>query len=249
MPKKLNSAIRDRILQTAIAIFSCEDFHDATMREISEKSGISLANIYNYFASKEKILYTIINEKLTQIISDLQHHLVGIKGTENKLRKFTWYYLNFCEKNMDFSRVSHINANIKFWSESRDSWEKALDIARLFNRIIIDGQIIGDVREGIDLELAGNLYFGGIRGTIILWFDNNQKYRLTDKADRLSDMIWQIVKQPESSVVKFYCPLLNSPKILKMIETEAISLNKNSYKSNKANSRDRKKSSQYKKVV
>ena len=43
---------RDRILKAACSLFRTQGFHGTSTREISEKAGVSLGNIYNHFKTK-----------------------------------------------------------------------------------------------------------------------------------------------------------------------------------------------------
>lgn len=51
---------RDKILQTAIDLFSQKGFSAVTMHEISAAVGIRAASIYNHFSSKDAILQQIV---------------------------------------------------------------------------------------------------------------------------------------------------------------------------------------------
>lgn len=49
------AATRARILRAAEALFSTQGFHGTGLREVAEKAGVSLGNIYNHFADKETL--------------------------------------------------------------------------------------------------------------------------------------------------------------------------------------------------
>jgi AcrR family transcriptional regulator len=66
MPKVSQShrdARRSQILDAAIACFSRQGFHRATMQDIVEQSKLSPGAIYNYFASKDDIIEAIADER------------------------------------------------------------------------------------------------------------------------------------------------------------------------------------------
>jgi AcrR family transcriptional regulator len=54
---------RDRILKAAEDLFSKQGFHGTGLREIADAAQVSLGNIYNHFATKEK-LYRALMESL-----------------------------------------------------------------------------------------------------------------------------------------------------------------------------------------
>lgn len=56
-----------QICRGALKLFREKGFHSTTMREIAKASDVGLGNIYNYFSSKEDILFLVHNNILDQI--------------------------------------------------------------------------------------------------------------------------------------------------------------------------------------
>jgi AcrR family transcriptional regulator len=52
--------IGDEILSSAVITFAQSGFHGASMRQIASHAGVSLSNVYNYFAAKSDILHGIL---------------------------------------------------------------------------------------------------------------------------------------------------------------------------------------------
>ncbi|MFA6071925.1 MAG: TetR/AcrR family transcriptional regulator [Janthinobacterium sp.] len=85
--------IRGKIIAAAGETFLTQGFGKASMRAIAKKAGISTSNMYNYFKSKEKLFYAIVDPVF--------HHLVNIRkevfeykdnkdfNNENFMRQFT----------------------------------------------------------------------------------------------------------------------------------------------------------------
>ena len=63
------------ILDYATEIFADKGYEGASMRDLSRLSGISLAGLYYYFESKEKLLYFIQHHTFTTIIERLRERL------------------------------------------------------------------------------------------------------------------------------------------------------------------------------
>jgi len=63
---------KEKIIDTAKILFSEKGYAATGLREISEKSGISLSNIYNYFKNKEEIFMSILDaENIILSLKDL----------------------------------------------------------------------------------------------------------------------------------------------------------------------------------
>lgn len=73
----LKEEIREQIENAAIDVFLKKGFARASMQEVAARAGVSVSNIYNYFESKEKLFYTIIdpvNSQLNQLLQKFMQH-------------------------------------------------------------------------------------------------------------------------------------------------------------------------------
>src|SRR5207245_7754284 len=64
-----------KILTHAINVFYEKGYEGASMRDLSRASGMSLAGMYHYFASKEKMMYIIQMHKFDSIVAILSIRL------------------------------------------------------------------------------------------------------------------------------------------------------------------------------
>ncbi|MEM7694127.1 MAG: TetR/AcrR family transcriptional regulator [Pseudomonadota bacterium] len=64
---------RAQILNTAANVFAAQGFDGASMTRIAAACGISKANIYHYFPSKQALLFTLLDEYL----SDLRNRVLA----------------------------------------------------------------------------------------------------------------------------------------------------------------------------
>jgi TetR/AcrR family transcriptional regulator, cholesterol catabolism regulator len=77
-----------KILEQATAVFYEKGYAAASMRDLARASGISLAGLYHYFESKEKILYLIQKHYLVSLIGRLRQRLEQAASPEDRLRAF-----------------------------------------------------------------------------------------------------------------------------------------------------------------
>src|SRR5580700_12152733 len=74
------------ILDYATEVFAEKGYEGASMRDLSRLSGISLAGLYYYFDSKEKLLYFIQKHTFTTIIDQLRKRLEASDDPEERIR-------------------------------------------------------------------------------------------------------------------------------------------------------------------
>jgi AcrR family transcriptional regulator len=63
---------RERILEAAVDVVSAKGFRAASMREIAQRAGVGDATIYNYFPSKEKLVYGYCEQVQRRVMAGLQ---------------------------------------------------------------------------------------------------------------------------------------------------------------------------------
>ncbi|MET0268651.1 MAG: TetR/AcrR family transcriptional regulator [Duganella sp.] len=66
---------RNQVLEAAAVCFARSGFHGASMSEISKQAGMSAGHIYNYFDSKDAIIFAFVDreaEYVTDLLSDLE---------------------------------------------------------------------------------------------------------------------------------------------------------------------------------
>ena len=84
-----------KILEHATAVFAKKGYEGASMRDLSRVSGMSLAGLYYYFDSKEKLLY-LIQRHLFLSVMDLVQERLGREGDpEQRIRIFIRSHLEY----------------------------------------------------------------------------------------------------------------------------------------------------------
>jgi AcrR family transcriptional regulator len=83
------------ILDYATEVFADKGYEGASMRDLSRLSGISLAGLYYYFDSKEKLLYFIQQHTFSTIIARLREKLAETKDPEARVRAFVGNHVDY----------------------------------------------------------------------------------------------------------------------------------------------------------
>jgi AcrR family transcriptional regulator len=83
------------ILDYATEVFAEKGYEGASMRDLSRLSGISLAGLYYYFESKEKLLYIIQHHTFTTIIEHLRERLAASSDPQERIRIFVHNHVEY----------------------------------------------------------------------------------------------------------------------------------------------------------
>jgi TetR/AcrR family transcriptional regulator, cholesterol catabolism regulator len=84
-----------KILEHVTAIFYEKGYERASIRDLSRASGMSLAGLYYYFESKEKLLYVIQKDLFVSVMELIRERLKGEGDPEKRLRIFILGHLEY----------------------------------------------------------------------------------------------------------------------------------------------------------
>jgi AcrR family transcriptional regulator len=102
------------ILGHATDVFDEKGYAGASMRDLSRATGMSLAGLYYYFESKEKLLYLIQRHTFTTILDRLKSRLDGVADPEQRIRVFISNHLEYFLANQKAMKVlSHEDEVLK----------------------------------------------------------------------------------------------------------------------------------------
>ena len=93
------------ILRTAAAVFAEKGYHDASIREISRATGVSLSGLYYYFRSKEELLFLIQHHCFTTLVENLEAVLADETDPVMRFRVMVDNHLRFFVANMAEMKV------------------------------------------------------------------------------------------------------------------------------------------------
>jgi TetR/AcrR family transcriptional regulator, cholesterol catabolism regulator len=93
------------ILAHATEVFCKKGYEGASMRDLSRETGMSLAGLYYYFESKERLLYLIQKHTFTTIVERLKTRLEGVSDAEERVRIFILNHLEYFLANQAAMKV------------------------------------------------------------------------------------------------------------------------------------------------
>ncbi len=102
------------ILDHATDVFCKKGYEGASMRDLSRASGMSLAGLYYYFQSKERLLFLIQKHTFTTIVERLKARLEDVSDPEGRVRIFIFNHLEYFLSNQAAMKVlSHEDDALK----------------------------------------------------------------------------------------------------------------------------------------
>ncbi len=157
-----------KILEHATEVFDEKGYAGASMRDLSRATGMSLAGLYHYFESKEKLLYLIQKHTFTTIVDRLRERLDEVSDPEQRIRIFILNHLEYFLHNRKAMKVlSHEDEVLKngFGSE-------IAALKREYYRICVG--LLEDFKRQRKLEFSGRLAvlsLFGMMNWIYTWYN------------------------------------------------------------------------------
>ena len=93
------------ILDHATEVFCEKGYAGASMRDLSRAARMSLAGLYHYFGSKERLLYLIQKHAFSAIVEELKVRLVRVADPEQRIRIFIQNHLEYFVANRSGLKV------------------------------------------------------------------------------------------------------------------------------------------------
>jgi TetR/AcrR family transcriptional regulator, cholesterol catabolism regulator len=156
------------ILAHATEVFRERGYEGASMRDLSRATGMSLAGLYYYFQSKERLLFLIQKHTFTTIVARLKKKLEDVSDREERIRVFILNHLEYFLANQAAMKVlSHEAEVLKNGFAAELAATK-----REYYRICVG--LLDDLKRERDLEFSTRLAvlsLFGMMNWIYTWYN------------------------------------------------------------------------------
>jgi TetR/AcrR family transcriptional regulator, cholesterol catabolism regulator len=177
-----------KILAHATNVFYEKGYEGASMRDLSRSSAMSLAGLYYYFESKEKLLYLIQKHTFTTVVERLHERLDQVEDPAERIRVFILNHVEYFLANQKAMKVlSHEDDVLKngFGAE-------IAALKREYYRICVD--LLDGYKRTRGLEFSSRtavLSLFGMMNWIYTWYNPRVDGEATELAREMGDIVLQ----------------------------------------------------------
>ncbi len=174
-----------KILIHATDVFYEKGYEGASIRDLSRASGMSLAGLYYYFDTKERLLYLIQKHTFSTIVARLRQKLEGVSDPEHRIRLLIHNHLDYFLANPKSMKVlSHEDDALKngFGAE-------IASIKREYYRIGL--RVLEEYRRHAGLDFNSRialLSLFGMMNWIYTWHNSRTDADATHLASQMADI-------------------------------------------------------------
>lgn len=160
----------NRILRATTDVMARVGYQKASMRAVARAAGVSLAGLYHYVPSKERLLFLIQTRTFNALLNNLREKLLGVNDPSQQLRVMVRAHVAYFAANMAALKVcSH-----ELDSLSGESYEETRRIRHEYyklTRTIVD-RLAEDRVNGDALDRhAATMCLFGMLNWLYRWYD------------------------------------------------------------------------------
>jgi AcrR family transcriptional regulator len=192
-----SDAIIKKLEPAVLETFSEGDFHQADMRTIAKKAGVSFDTIYKYYGSKEQMLFSFVDKWLGELTDQIIDHLQGVDDTKEKIRKMFWAQLDFYDKHPRIPTIIYTTIPYKTWAHDESFRQRRL--IKIILEALQEGQDNGTVNPKVRTDLLLDIMFGVVLRTFLMWNYRGRKEKLTALSGVLFEMLWRAISNPDQA--------------------------------------------------
>jgi AcrR family transcriptional regulator len=177
------------ILAHATEVFYNKGYEGASMRDLSRASSMSLAGLYYYFESKEKLLYLIQKHTFSTITEQLQARLREVSDPEERVRVFIRNHLEYFLANLKAMKVLSHEDEALAGSLGAEIAGMKRDYYRLIRGLVED--LKRERGKGFNGEISSRvaaLSLFGMMNWIYTWHDPKRDPGPEEVSERMADI-------------------------------------------------------------
>jgi AcrR family transcriptional regulator len=170
---------RPRLVDAACAVFAEKGYASTRVADIAERAGVGKGTVYEYFSSKEELLFAVFELTNTQISVRLDDALAAGGTAEEQLLNLLRLGAEVISEQVEMQPVI-----LDFWAASRgkeveDTYRRAVVSSYTFFRrrvadFIRDGQHKGEFKSSVNTEALAAIIVASVDGLgIQLYFDRS----------------------------------------------------------------------------
>jgi len=200
--KKRNLDKENAILEGALRVFGEKGFEDATVSAICAEAGISEPTLYEYFGSKEEVLFSIselYTRREVERLGQLAHY---INEPRERLRAIIQAYLEFYENNPLYTSVALLTLKGNRRYVASPAYQSVREAAHSLIEVFQDGVRRGAFRDDLDPYLVRNMVLGFIEHLTIQWLLLGRPKEIAEHTDAIFQMAMRAIEREDEDAIE-----------------------------------------------
>jgi AcrR family transcriptional regulator len=173
------------ILAVATDLIARVGYGNASMRAVARASGVSLAGLYHYFDSKEKMLFLIQFRAFNLLANTIREKLHDVSDPIERLRIVVRAHVDYFAGNMAALKVCSHELDSLTGAAYEETRRLRYDIYGITRDIVIRILETNDRTDALDAHVATMSLFGALNW-LYRWYDPKRGRSPTTVANQIS---------------------------------------------------------------
>lgn len=188
--QKISTDIRDKVLVTAIRLFTSKGYFNTSMRDITRESGVSTGSIYHYFKDKEGVAAALYQSMIERMRTELQQIMHTYVTAHDQCRAVVSLLFTISEQEPDAMAFMLYVKHREFLPGERPVCSS--EPFEMMRAMVQRGMERGEIEQR-DLLVASTCLFGGAIRMITSQLDGILEKPLNDYLDDVWTCSWKAV--------------------------------------------------------
>ena len=190
---KIPSTARDKVLDTALQLFTRRGYFNTSMRDITRESGVSTGSVYHYFKDKEGVAAALYQQLLERMQWELEQIEARHASAHDRCRAAVELLFSICQREPQVMAFMLYIRHREFLPNERPVCSSRP--FEMMRRMVEDGMQRGEIRA-MDALAAASCLFGGPIRLVTLALDGMLERPLGDYLEETWDCCWRSVAAP-----------------------------------------------------
>ena len=165
--EKKKEVKRQRILRSAMQLFSQKGFENTSVEDITKKAKVAKGTFYNFFEKKEDVLLYFLDKEIYRSRETIKRFLDNRKNLFEKLDLLIFTYFKYIFRNKNLARVLMKERVGKTGPQGTNS---ELELIKSISQLIEEAEISGEIPSSVDSLFLAEAIFGIYTSYCIYWF-------------------------------------------------------------------------------
>jgi AcrR family transcriptional regulator len=173
--EQMRAESQEKILATAQRLFADHGYNGCSVADIAHHAGMSKANIYWYYASKEELLGAVLMKGF-EILGSMMAEAAASSGTG--IEKLAFFIENYLSLSKEQGGQEFITIVFNFVAQGGPERFSKFGVSthqigasyhQALNAILEQGQVEGSIIQGVTPDLLSTFFFSLINGMIFTY--------------------------------------------------------------------------------
>ncbi|WP_321428670.1 TetR/AcrR family transcriptional regulator [uncultured Methanolobus sp.] len=194
--KKKNETL-NRIFEISSRLFKEKGFESTTVDEITKEAGIAKGTFFNYFPTKESLLFYFKEQREEFIFSIMKEQMLRDIPSKEKIREFLVLVAEYYEKDRELLRLlafEHRKMIMSSWKKPPHASVRKKKHEHFINMLVEfmrEGMDKGSIKSNIDPKLVSETIYAVYFYSLMTWLHSETDYSFSGDISSKIDIIFE----------------------------------------------------------